>query len=96
MRLMLMVEMDTHASNRASRDGRMGDVINDVVERVRPEAAYFYARGGRRALMLVVDAPDAQSLPSLAEPFWQELDASVDVFPCMKADELIEGLQRLG
>jgi hypothetical protein len=96
MRMMLLVELDTPTANGVIRDGRIEELLNGILEALRPEAAYFYGRGGRRAFTLVVDAPDAASLPSLAEPFWMELNASVEAFPCMNADELREGLSRLG
>ena len=95
MRMMLVVEMDTEASNRAVADGTMGEVMERILSKLEPEAAYFHPRGGRRAFTLVVDAPDGASLPSLVEPFWLELNAHVDAFPCMNAEELREGLGRI-
>ena len=96
MRMMLMVELDTKTANPRVADGSINDVLQGILEKLKPEAAYFYARGGRRAFTLVVDAPDAASLPSLAEPFWQEANAHVEAFPCMNADGLQEGIGRLG
>ncbi len=96
MRMMVLVEMDTQTTNAMLADGRIGEVLQGIMAKMKPEASYFYARGGRRAFMLVVDAPDSASLPSFAEPFWQEVNASVEAFPCMNAEELQEGLSRLG
>lgn len=47
-------------------------------------------------MIFVVDITDEASIPSLAEPFWPQLNATVDIHPCMNADELMEGLKRLG
>lgn len=58
--------------------------------------AYFHTRDGRRAITLVVDAPDGATLPSLAEPFWLQLGATVEAVPVMNAEELGVGLGRLG
>ncbi len=96
MRMMLVVELDTQRANDLVGEGRIEEILSRTLEALQPEAAYFYARNGRRAFTLVVDAPDAASLPSLAEPFWLELNASVDAFPCMNVEELTEGLGRLG
>ena len=95
MRMMLLIEMDTATSNEHIRSGRMSEVMGGLLGRLQPEASYFYARGGRRGFTLVVDAPDSASLPLLAEPFWLELNATVEAFPCMNGDELSEGLGRL-
>ena len=96
MRLMLYAEIDTPTGNQRIVEGRMSEVMDGLVGRLAPEAAYFYERHGRRAFTLVVEAPDSSSLPSLVEPIWLELGAHVEVIPCMTADELREGLGRLG
>lgn len=96
MRIMLHVAFDTDKTNQMVRDGTMGHTIEGILERLRPEVVYAHAAQGRRGLTLVVDAPDGATLPSLAEPFWLELGASVDAVPVMTAEELGVGLSRLG
>jgi hypothetical protein len=76
--------------------GTMGSAIEGILEKLNPEAAYFHAADGCRAFTLVVDAPDGATLPSLAEPMWLTLGATVEVIPVMNAEELAEGLSRLG
>lgn len=74
----------------------MGETIQRILADLKPEAAYFHPRNGRRGMTMVVDTPDGASLPSLAEPFWLEPGARVEAVPCMNADELAEGLSNLG
>jgi hypothetical protein len=93
---MLQVAMDTERSNQLVSAGTMGPTIEGILEKLKPEAAYFHAADGRRAITLVVDAPDGATLPSLAEPFWLQLGATVEVVPVMNAEELGTGLSRLG
>ncbi|MET8545453.1 hypothetical protein ABZW03_33175 [Kitasatospora sp. NPDC004799] len=96
MRALLEVELDTATSNKLITDGTIAEGIQQTLAQLKPEAAYFLSRHGRRAMVLVVDVADEASIPSLAEPFWLQLNASVDLRPCMNADELMEGLRRLG
>ena len=96
MRTMLTVELDNEAANRQISDGSMGKSLEEVLGALKPEAAYFYAHGGHRAMMFVVDAPDEASLVTLCEPFWTQLNAHVEATPCMTADDLRSGLSRLG
>jgi hypothetical protein len=96
MRILLNVEIDTAKGNELIKAGKMGEVMEGLVGKLKPEAAYFYARNGCRAQTFVVDVPDAASLPSLAEPFWAQLGARVEALPCMNAEELREGIGRLG
>ena len=95
MRLLLNIDFDTAKGNELIAAGRMGETLQRILADIKPEAAYAYALNGRRGMTLVVDAPDSASLPSLAEPFWLELEARVEALPCMNAEELAEGLARL-
>lgn len=96
MRTMLLVELDNEAATKSIADGSMGKTLEEVLGTLKPEAAYFHPHGGHRAMTLVVDAPDESSIVTLCEPFWMQLNAKVEVIPCMNADELRSGLSRLG
>jgi hypothetical protein len=95
MRTMLMVELGTEASNKHINDGDLSKTMDDVLGALKPEAAYFYAHNGQRAMTLVVDAPDEASLVTMCEPFWLNMDANVEVVSCMNAEELRNGLSRM-
>ena len=96
MRTMLVVELDTEASNKTIAAGSMEKTMEELLGTLKPEAAYFYPHNGHRAMTLVVDAPDEASIVTLCEPFWLQLNAKVEAFTCMNADELRTGLGRLG
>jgi hypothetical protein len=93
---MLHVAMDTEKSNQLVLEGTMGSTIEGILATLKPEASYFHPAGGCRGFTLVVDAPDGATLPSLVEPFWLQLGATVEVVPVMNAEELGVGLSRLG
>ncbi|MEU9077330.1 hypothetical protein ACFYUY_02580 [Kitasatospora sp. NPDC004745] len=96
MRALLEIEIDTETSNRLIADGSIGEKFERLLGNLKPEAAYFFARNGRRCQIIVVDVPDEAALPSICEPFWLEMNADIDVHLCMNARELREGLSRLG
>jgi hypothetical protein len=96
MRIMLHVALDTERSNQMVLDGTLGPTVEGILGKLRPEAVYAHASDGRRALTLVIDAPDGATLPSLAEPFWLQLGATVDAVPVMNAEEFAVGISRLG
>jgi len=95
MRTMLVVEIDTDAGNKRITDGTIAKTMEDVMAALKPEAAYFYAHNGRRAMTLVADLPDEASVVTACEPLWLGLNASVETFTCMNADDLRTGLGRL-
>ncbi|MFF7251265.1 hypothetical protein ACFZBU_46295 [Embleya sp. NPDC008237] len=95
MRMFLQARMDTEIGNKAVADGSLAKIIQGVVERLHPEAAYFTAFEGDRTCMLVFDMQDSSQLPSIAEPFF-ELGAKLTVKPVMNLDDLQKGLSALG
>ncbi|MFJ8621676.1 DUF3303 family protein [Kitasatospora sp. NPDC093550] len=95
MRALLEIELDTAAANKLIGDGTMAEGLQQLLAQLKPEAAYFLPRNGRRGMVMVVDLQDEATLPSVVEPFWAQLNATVDIHPCMNTDELLEGLRRL-
>ncbi|MEV0532364.1 hypothetical protein [Kitasatospora sp. NPDC050463] len=96
MRALLEVTMDTETANKLIADGAVAEKFDRIMGELKPEAAYFFARGGRRSQIVVIDVADEASLPSICEPFWLEFNAEVDIHICMNAEELHAGLDRLG
>ncbi|HEV2283188.1 MAG TPA: hypothetical protein VGX75_12450, partial [bacterium] len=66
-----------------------------MVEQLRPEAAYFTTDRGMRTAYFFVDMKESSQMPAVAEPFFQELNATVEMIPCMNADDLRKGLGAL-
>ncbi|GAA2148683.1 hypothetical protein GCM10009760_41040 [Kitasatospora kazusensis] len=95
MRTLIEIEMDTATANQAIADGTIEASMDKMMEMLKPEAAYFFARMGRRAALLVVDLPDEAAIVPTLEPAWLNLNADVTMTPCMNADELRTGLSRL-
>jgi hypothetical protein len=95
MRTMLVVELDTEASNKMIASGEMSKQLEEILGALKPEAAYFYPRHGHRSMTLVVDAADEASLVTMCEPLWAQ-NATVEAFMCMNAEDLRAGLGRLG
>lgn len=95
MRMMLKAQMDTAVGSRAIQDGRMPTVMRSVMEKLKPEAAYFGPEGGHRTAFIIFDMDDPAQLPALSEPLFSELGARVEIFPVMDRDDLERGLSAL-
>ena len=65
MRFLMKVSMPVETANKAAQDGFQ--VIPKILERIKPEAAYFVAEGGRRTALLFVNMDNSSDLPALAE-----------------------------
>ncbi|MGR8010401.1 DUF3303 family protein [Streptomyces hypolithicus] len=95
MRVMLRAVMDTNTSSEAITSGRLPKIMESMMERLKPEAAYFGPSEGGRACTFVFDMKDSSQMPSIAEPFFRELGAKLELFPVMNPEELRKGLAAL-
>ena len=95
MRMMVKAVVDTESGNRAMSDGSVEKAIQEMVERLRPEAIYFVGEDGCRGLWAVIDMADSSQLPAIAEPMYR-MGARVTFAPCMSLEDLQKGLSTLG
>jgi hypothetical protein len=96
MRTLLKVTIPVEAGNKGVQDGTIQKVVGETMERLRPESAYFFAEDGKRAAIFVFDLKDSSDIPSIAEPFFSGINASVEFTPVMNADDLKKGLEKAG
>jgi hypothetical protein len=78
----------------AIRSGRMAEINRALDEVTKPEAQYFCTEGGTRTGYVVFDLADPSDIPAIAEPLFQELNATVEFFPVMNAADLGAGLAK--
>jgi hypothetical protein len=88
MRTLLRYQIPVEAGNEAVRSGKINQVMDPLMGRLQPEAAYFFTDKGKRSGFVVFDLGDPSQIPVVAEPLFQELNASVEFFPVMNADDL--------
>lgn len=92
MRALARISIPVESGNRAIKDKKIGPLIERAVKRWKPEAMYFTSFDGRRTAIIVFDLPDSSDMVSFAEPFFNELDADVQITPVMNGDDLQRGL----
>jgi len=92
MRMLLKVQMDVEAGNKAIKDGSFGEVLDRVMGQIKPEAAYFTALDGKRTGLIFFDLQEESQIPAIAEPFFQTVGASIELFPAMTPEDVQKGL----
>jgi hypothetical protein len=95
VRTMMRVMIPVEPGNAAIKSGRLPQIIAQAIDRMKPEASYFTADKGTRTAYFVLDLKDSADIPQLAEPFFMELQASVEFMPVMNADDLKKGLSQI-
>ncbi len=94
MRTLLRISMDTDRSNGAVSSGLLPELIQGFMERVKPEAAYFYPEDGKRTALFVFDLIDQSEIPVIAEPWFLHAGARIEFFPVMNVEDLKIGLNK--
>jgi len=92
MRVMIKFRFPVEAGNSAIRSGKVEQVIQQIMEDLKPEAAYFFPEGGERAGLFVVEMQDSSQVADIAERFFFGLNATIEMVPVMAAADLQKGL----
>jgi hypothetical protein len=95
MRTLMKVQMDTEAANEAIKNGSMQNVLQSMMDTLRPEAAYFTAEGGMRTAFIVFDLQEPSQIPTIAEPLFQPMKAKISMSPAMNAEDVKAGLEQV-
>jgi hypothetical protein len=95
MRMMIRIKIPVEAGNRAFKEGTLQRTIMQAIDRLKPESAYFCPEHGVRTAYMIADIKDSSEIPPIVEPFFSKLDAAVEIFPVMNAEDLKEGLSRI-
>ncbi|MEU1001281.1 MULTISPECIES: hypothetical protein [Streptomyces] len=96
MRVLLKASMDTEKANEAIRNGTLTKLIQESMEQIKPEAAYFTTDHGKRTAYVVFDMQDSWQMPVISEPFFLQLDAEISYTPVMNMEDVQKGLSQLG
>jgi hypothetical protein len=95
MRFMLTFRIPMDKGNAAVRDGSIGDVLQSILEDLKPEAAYFADIEGARGGYLVVNMDDASQIPAVAEPLFLGLGATVQTHPVFTPEDMPRAMEAL-
>ena len=85
MRMMLKFTVPVDKGNAAFHDGSLGKAVETIMNKLKPEAAYFAPFEGKRGGMIFFD---------LAEPLFLNLNAETELIPVMNGDDLRKGLAK--
>ena len=72
--------------------GQMQATISELIDRLNPEAAYFWPENGERSGMIVFDMAEPSDIPKVAEGLFNNLNAAVSFNPVMTPKDLKKGL----
>jgi hypothetical protein len=88
MRMMMLIQFPIEPFNTAVRSGTVGPTMMKILDDIKPEAAYFSEREGKRGGVLIVDVQNPSDVPRLAEPWFLAFNANVELRICMTPEDL--------
>lgn len=94
MRVMMKVGIPVQAGNKGVAEGTLPQTVMGFVEKFKPEASYFVAENGRRTAIFFFDLKDPTDIPSAAEGFFMNLDASIECTPAMDLADMKAGVEK--
>jgi hypothetical protein len=95
MRMMLKFALPVDKGNAVINDGSLGGVMESVMSKLKPEAAYFMPLNGQRCGMIFFDIAEPSQIVESIEPLFLKLNASIDLVPVMNGDDLRKGLAKV-
>lgn len=95
MRMMMRVSVPIESANKAIQDGSMGKILQTQLEKLRPEAVYFYAADDVRTALLFIDVKEPSDMPVIADPFFQGVNARITFTPVMNVQDFQAGMAKL-
>jgi hypothetical protein len=95
MRTLMKLEIPIEAGNKAQLSGAIEETLRKTLADLKPEAAYFFPENGMRGGIIVFDLKSTSDMPVIAEPLFMRLNAKVQFFPVMNADDLREGINKV-
>lgn len=97
MRMLLDITIPHEPFNTLVRNGTIDEKMKNILADLKPEAVYFSEYDGMRGAVIVVNVPDAASIPAIAEPWFLTFEADVMFRIAMTPDDLAKsGLEKLG
>jgi len=83
--------------NTLVRNGKVSEIIKQIINDLKPESIYFTEQGGTRGAVAIVEIDDQSQIPSFAEPFFLNFNADCKFRIAMSPEDLGKaGLTELG
>lgn len=95
--MMMKVSIPTDKGNAAISNGSLQKIIQQTLENMKAEAAYFCEDNGERTGYIFFDMTDSSQLPAFAEPFFLAFNARLTLRPAMNIQDLMNagpGIER--
>lgn len=95
MRMMLKFTLPVEKGNQAFTDGSLAKTVETIMNKLKPEAAYFAPSHGKRSGMMFFDMAEPSQIVEIGEPLFLNLHAEVEIMPVMNGEDLRKGFGKV-
>ena len=97
MKMLMRVSMPHEPFNTLVREGKADEVMEKILEEIKPIASYYTEMEGFRTQIHIINIKDSSEIPKFAEPFFLTFDADTSFHAVMDGEDLKNaGLDELG
>lgn len=97
MKMLLTVTFPHDPFNALIKKGTIGDVLNQIMGDLKPEAAYFSLNEGKRYIVMIVNVNAGVDYVKYAEPFFLKFNADIKYDIVITPEEIQNsGLDKIG
>ena len=77
MRFLIKAKIPAESGNKMVNDPNFLTKLEEYINMIKPEAAYFVPLGGQRSQAFIVNVESKDQVPAMVEPLFQWMGASV-------------------
>lgn len=88
MRILMTAKFPNEPFNSMVREGRVEEIMNEIMQDQKAEATYFTEMDGQRGCIVLFNMNDQTQLPSIAEPYFLNFNAECHFTIAMTAEDL--------
>ena len=97
MRMLMNIRIPHEPFNTLVKEGRVGEIIQRILDDLKPQSIYFTEQGGTRGAVAIIDVDEPSRIPSFSEPFFLYFNADCKFRIAMSPEDLGKaGLDELG
>ena len=94
MRFIVTIQPTVEGGNKLIKDPKGIQKLEAYFKKINGESAYFYEKNGLRTFTFIVDVSSVDKIPSIAEPMFQEYNASIEFHPVMIFEDLKKAIPK--
>ena len=95
MRFLVRAQIPTEIGNKMVKNPKFLQELENYIHKVKAEASYFFESGRDRTFVFIVNIENAEMIPSIAEPLFQDIGAKVEFHPVMVFEDLKKAIEHL-